>query len=548
MENRIAEDRETPGLVKVAPNSTTAGTTEKDASGDVEKNDELTAEKNSERAAKFRKYAPFALSWTVLYTFCLYDNPAGITLPVFMAGTLFLLYLVAKKENGAAENGIRRFQLSATEKWFYGGSLMLLSLSGCTTASVPLQVLDSLAAILLIFSLLIAGYAGPAAAGKDLIWHIKSLLSAALVPLTHLPEPLTDFLDFAREEKNGSGGNRAKGRRVAASVITGFAIALPLLAFVLLMLSSADLVFARFLEKAFESIRITEQIDDIVAIAAMAVFGFWCSYCLLRTFPSDHLFSERNTEKAGQDPVIGITVTGLLTLVYLVFSVIQIAYLMLHMKLPAGYTYAEYAHEGFYQLLIVCVLNLAIVSVSSRIFNKNTILNVILLIMCACTGIMIVSSGMRMLLYIRVYYLTFLRIFVLWFLVVLGIWLGAVAVRILCPEFHVYRLCVVSVTVLYILFALAHPDYWIARYNMSAAEYSAETGIVYQDPHYLTIMLSDDAVPAIARDPDLLAERRKRQRLEGNRTAYGYEQSRQSFRKFNFSTWIADRYYSRNIP
>ena len=136
----------------------------------------------------------------------------------------------------------------------------------------------------------------------------------------------------------------------------------------------------------------------------------------------------------------------------------------------------------------------------------------------------------------------------LWFLVVLGIWLGAVAVRILRPEFHVYRLCVVSVTVLYILFALAHPDYWIARYNMSAAEYSAETGIVYQDPHYLTIMLSDDAVPAIARDPDLLAERRKRQRLEGNGTAYGYEQSRQSFRKFNFSTWFADRYYSRNIP
>lgn len=536
MENRISEDREIPGLVKVAPNSAIAGVTEKKAAD------------NAGKAAKFRKYAPFALSWTALYTFCLYDNPAGITLPVFMAGTLFLLYLFTKKENDSAKEGTRRFQLSAVERWFYGGSLMLLSLSGCTTASAPLHKLNGLAGTLLIFSLLVAGCAGPAAKGKDLIWHMKSLVSAALVPLEHLPEPLDDFMAFAREEKNGTGGNREKQRRVAASVMAGLAIALPLLVFVLYMLSSADLMFAFLLGEAFGSVRITEQqIGDIVAIAAMAVFGFFCSYCLLRTFPSGSLFSEKNTKIARKDPVIGITVTGLLTIVYLAFSVIQIVYLMLHMELPAGYTYARYAREGFNQLMIVCMLNLVIVSVSYRVFEKNTVLNVILLIICACTGIMIISSGMRMILYISAYYLTFLRIFVLWFLVVLSIWLGAVAVRILRPEFQVYRVCVVSVTVLYILFALAHPDYWIARYNMSAAVYNTETGtafqgpvtgIVYQDPYYLTVVLSDDAVPAIARDPELLAERKRQLEKSG--------QSRQSLRKFNFSTWIADGYYSRN--
>ena len=55
--------------------------------------------------------------------------------------------------------------------------------------------------------------------------------------------------------------------------------------------------------------------------------------------------------------MIAITIAAMLTLLYLVFSVIQIVYLFMgNMTLPSGYTYAKYAREGFFQLLAVSVL------------------------------------------------------------------------------------------------------------------------------------------------------------------------------------------------
>ena len=47
---------------------------------------------------------------------------------------------------------------------------------------------------------------------------------------------------------------------------------------------------------------------------------------------------------------------------YVLFCIIQIFSLFLgKMQHPAGYTYARYAREGFFQLLFVCMINVCLV-------------------------------------------------------------------------------------------------------------------------------------------------------------------------------------------
>ena len=180
---------------------------------------------------------------------------------------------------------------------------------------------------------------------------------------------------------------------------------------------------------------------------------------------------------------------SLLSLLYLLFSVIQIFGLFLgKMQLPEGYTYAQYAREGFFQLLAVSILNLILVLVCLSFFRESKVLKVIMTIMSLCTFIMIASSVMRMIIYIRYYYLTFLRIFVLWMLAVLFVMFIGVLINIYRESFPLFRYGVVMVTVLYLALSFSHPDYIIARVNIANAPGA--------DFSYLSD-LSADAAPVI---------------------------------------------------
>ena len=64
--------------------------------------------------------------------------------------------------------------------------------------------------------------------------------------------------------------------------------------------------------------------------------------------------------------------------------------------------------------------------------------------MSLCTFIMIASSVMRMIIYIRYYYLTFLRIFVLWMLAVLFVMFIGVLINIYRESFPLFRYGVIA--------------------------------------------------------------------------------------------------------
>ena len=270
---------------------------------------------------------------------------------------------------------------------------------------------------------------------------------------------------------------------------------------------------------------------------------------------------EQTIDKRTGEPLIGITFTGLISLVYLVFCLIQLIYLFGGLgTLPDNYTYARYAREGFFQLVFVCIINLALVLICNKRFRSSKVLKGILVFLSLCTYVMIASSAYRMVLYIKAYHLTFLRILVLWGLVVIFLLISGTLALIFRESFPMVKYCVITVTVMYLGFSFSHPDYWIARYNLShvsIADTENENVRTYSDFYYLE-NLSMDAAPVIFQ----MAENSGQDYAAIFSSDWFYRYSArlvlkswswkaqdvlpksQSVRKFNFSRWAAFKDYT----
>ena len=194
------------------------------------------------------------------------------------------------------------------------------------------------------------------------------------------------------------------------------------------------------------------------------------------------------------EPMIGITFCGLLTALYAVFAIIQILSPFLGKQmLPAGYSYSEYARQGFFQLLFVAAVNLVIVLVCNRAFAESRVLRTILTIMCGCTYVMIASSAVRMLMYIRAYHLTYLRVLVLFALLVLIALFAGTIIYLYKNTFPLMKYMIFVCGGLYIAFAFSHPDTYVMRYNLACARGEVQMWLDKDvSPEEIEVRLADE--------------------------------------------------------
>ncbi len=426
-----------------------------------------------------KKHFPFfgigSLLYSLFYAFCLYKNASGITYPFFVIGTLCYFFFSIQKL------GVPYKKDSA----FYIISIILLGISNCVTSSPQILSINKLGIFLLSFVLILH------TVYNDQTWNVPKYCMAILQTIGNcfecLLRPFGDMISYFDAQKHKKTGKRT----YFLSISIGIVIAIPLLFLMILLLSSADIVFAKMFEQFFEAINIWEIIHVII----LMIVVFFSSYTIYAALGRKNI-KEEVTDKRIFDPVIAIVVTAALSVLYLMFSVIQIVYLFIgNMQLPDGYTYASYAREGFFQLLAVCIMNLLLVLICLYLFRDNVALKIILTIISGCTYIMILSSALRMIMYIDRYHMTFKRIQVLWTLAVIFLLMTGVTIFIYHKKFPLFSYGMAVVTVFYIALSFSHPDYWIARYNLTHEEYT-ESGREY------LISLSTDAAPAIL-NPDI---------------------------------------------
>jgi hypothetical protein len=168
-----------------------------------------------------------------------------------------------------------------------------------------------------------------------------------------------------------------------------------------------------------------------------------------------------------------------------------------------GLTYAEYARQGFWQLLFATVLTLAVIALGARWAPRGNagdrrLVRAVLGGLCVLTLVVVASALRRMDLYVDAYGMTRLRVSVAG----VELWLGIVIVLVIAVGTvggrWLPRAVVASAAAAVLAFGLLSPDGLVAGQNIARYERTGKIDLGYLQE------LSADAVPDLDRLPEPL--------------------------------------------
>jgi len=291
-------------------------------------------------------------------------------------------------------------------------------------------------------------------------------------------------------------GNDSKSR-VLPKVLLGILISIPILAIVIWLLSSADIVFRNlFLNTSIS--RIARHFFIIIITSVYTVSFLWA---LIKAFNEREMVAFSKIKwKLFLDPVILLTVLIIINIIYVIFSVIQFAYLFggSSFVLPSAYTYAEYARRGFFELIIVSIINFGILLFGITFVKKDNkkifiAIRTILTLLVISTFILLVSAFYRMLVYEQAYGFTYLRIFVQTFMIMLFFLFIFNIIYIWYPKLPIIKSYFIISLAIYIIMNFTNVDVIIAKNNINRYFETGQIDMVYLKS------LSYDAAPEMQR-------------------------------------------------
>ena len=323
------------------------------------------------------------------------------------------------------------------------------------------------------------------------------------------------------------------------SILRGVIISIPLLIVVLLLLTSADMVFKHYitnLSGGFKFISIGKIINQLFIIIIVFVIIF--SYIWSFKYTCDESGNKKNPVK--WEPVTILTIIFMINIVYLLFSIVQFSYLYsgVNNVLPKEFTYSEYARKGFFELVAVTIINFTILLSSMNFIKKgnktiNIICNVFLTTLVVFTLNMLFSAHFKMSLYEQTYGFTYLRIFVHLFMIMLFMLLIVLLIGIWNRRMPLNKILVVIILSMYIILNYINVDKLIAEKNIDIYYKTQKIDALYLRN------LSYDAIPEILRlkdDSNTIVAMQVANYLEDLRNELAQEHS---WYEFNYSKYKA---------
>ncbi|CAN5381344.1 hypothetical protein BH11ACT1_BH11ACT1_31540 [soil metagenome] len=298
--------------------------------------------------------------------------------------------------------------------------------------------------------------------------------------------------------RRGAGTLLGSRRRQVLATLRSVAVTVVLVGVFGMLFASADTVFASFVPRVDVGL-LPRQV--VVGVLVALVAATLVNLALAPPGWSDAELPPGRSVARGEWLLPVLALDALV----LAFVLVQVGALLgghRHVLETAGLTYAEYARQGFAQLVAATALTLVVVAVAARraprASDRDRLVSRLALgVLCVATLGVVASALRRMSLYMDAFGLTRLRLFV----VVAEVVLAVVIVLVLAAGVR-WRgrwlpRAVVQVTAVAMLgLALVNPDALIVRYNAAAArDASLVAGL---DIAYLQ-GLSADAVPEIDR-------------------------------------------------
>jgi hypothetical protein len=342
-----------------------------------------------------------------------------------------------------------------------------------------------------------------------------------------LDMPLMTIFAASHNFRGERGDDDNRHRTVA--VVRGLVITVPILGLFAVLLGSADAVFANYLSGLdwIFTLNVDEAIGRIFVTGIFSWFAVGAiTYGVARDWRAVDAESPDAAAKQDDEPpseggttdlpdtpkkrhvpkifrlsmIEGGMLLGSVNLLFGVFVLVQFVYLFGGLQNIGvdGLSYAEYARRGFFELVTVAVLTMALILWADRFIiregkQENTLFRTLSIVVIALVGVMLLSAARRMMLYTDEFGLTKLR---LWTSLFMG-WLAVLFVVLVAGLFRLrtnifsFGLVVVAIG-FFVTLNLMNADARIAAHNINRALEGGED----LDHCYFTD-LSADAVPVI---------------------------------------------------
>ena len=419
-----------------------------------------------------------ALLLAVIFDYLFFDKVIGLSVFVFATIIVGLLWWLSA-----------RFKYSYKSSLWLAVPILFFALMPAIRANLFLNALNILAIgglLLLTFRELLQEHV----TRFGIPDYFKTIFQVPLRIITSSKRPLRFSLNQFRESSN------AAWRRILIGVV----MALPILVIFTILFSSADLAFKQSVTSVF-NIHLSDEFfgHSFILLAIFVVSLGTLEYLFKPTGTTTIVTEVKPTEETSGREVEIQVFLYLIAALFLVFIIFQITYLFggdVNIT-NRGFTYAEYARRGFWELLAVASATLVILffadSYTRRGESRKKWFTIPSSIIILEILVIITSAFKRLMLYQDAYGMTLLRFYVAGFIIFLGVIFVLLGIKFIYEKKENFFAFASLLTIIAFLVGvnLINPDAFIARENISNFN---ETGKI--DVKYLG-NLSADALPQV---------------------------------------------------
>ncbi len=389
--------------------------------------------------------------WNVILFF---GKGYGVSVVLFIVPLLGYLYYLLKKNNKIVNKSgllfmIPIFLLSLTYLFFYSETFYVLNVF-----MIPLLI-----CLMIIFTI-------------NPVYRLKIVLQK-IIEILFFPYKYIARLYRVTVHRIGE---KLKVSTKLKKVLLTLVIVIPITLIVVGLLSSADMIFGKifnsFFDKLLDILRL-EFFDHLLGRLTGLIIMFFVIGCTTMFIMYEFSIKdeEKKENKKERDLLTVKTLVTVLNVIYVVFDFIQIKSLIFH-SVASDINFAEYARQGFFQLMVVSLINILIILITRKFETKKNesqyryvkVMNVIMIFL---TIVIIASSFLRMHMYESAFGYTTLRLLVYATLITESILMIPTVMYIFNENVNIAKSYMIIIICAYVAVNFMNMDYVIAKKNIN---------------------------------------------------------------------------------
>ena len=312
---------------------------------------------------------------------------------------------------------------------------------------------------------------------SNLKYLFREIAEAIFIPIGHLGDTFHDIKTCIKREKVEKEDKKRSKNLFKGIIITFFVVCV-----VLILLASADLEFSKFIFNILGKI-LQFGININIYKFLWEAFLTFLMFLYLSNFLKFNILkyeeeSFEQKDKYGSDNLTIKMVLIALNIIYFIFIIIQVKSLMVYKT----ENLSEIARQGFFQLMIVSLINfiaILIASYKQNFENKKSYLVVSSIIMILFTAVFTFLSGIKMYQYEAKYGYTVKRTIVYFILTTEFVLLIPTLFKILGKDINLSKVYFGVIISVYLIMNFSNLNWIVAQRNLNRFYNTGKIDIYY---------------------------------------------------------------------